>query len=326
MAIIASATGLKPKLTLFTPESGFLDKRLKPQEVLTTLKNDQYAPQDVVFFYYSGHGARPVSSDDPYPQMKMGNYDQDFLPLSKIHTLLKSKKPKLAIVMGDLCNSVLAGLTPKSVILKNQETKIDDTNRTNFQKLFTQLKGNLIVCSSQPGNTSIALKEGGAFTLSFLVTLEAMIAGKLGTPNWKSLLQATGQVEYKAVKRKPYFDLDLSNAGSSIAISDEPTYIESSESDIANLVNTLLSIADNTQTALKRIQMEPQVLAQVFANPNAKVEIVGRNGKTILDRIRAQVYTSRIATSRGLRGLSLRKYKKENGKFTYIQIHEIHSQ
>lgn len=315
--IIGTATGLKPKITFFTPERGFSKRRLKASEISDAIGSITSMPDDVVLFYYSGHGTRKYADPDPFPIMAMGSGQDYYLELSKVRDQIKKKNPKLTIVIGDMCNSLPTLKGTKGAQLPIDATRLTATAKQNFQTLFSGLTGDITICSSPKGQTSLALKEGGAFTLAFIAALSSMVEGRLYPVSWEKLMTETGHLEYRSVFRRPYFEINVQTM---------PWFGPPTANHVAadGLVQSLLAIASAKKGNLERVNMQEQVLNTVFESPHAKVEIVGFSGKTVLDRVPSVEYISRICTINGLVNLSVKEEKKSaSGKYTYLKIHEI---
>mgnify|MGYP000828955109 FL=1 len=124
------------------------------------ISNLNCSPNDVVFFYYSGHGvhAEADSKDGWLPQMclKYKSYDQDkFVPVTYVRERLLTKGARLNIILTDCCNNEANWVTVKSVISQQKDApNIDAVDIAKLKKLFFESKGTVIATSSKRGQVS----------------------------------------------------------------------------------------------------------------------------------------------------------------------------
>ena len=106
---IAAATGMQLKSYFYKGEQ-CSTKNLR--DVLERLRTNK---DDVILFYYTGHGTRSANDASEFPQMCMGShYDVDFYPLEKVLKKLNEQPARLKIILGDCCNNIVNGVTPKN--------------------------------------------------------------------------------------------------------------------------------------------------------------------------------------------------------------------
>ncbi len=309
-SIIATANNMDIK------EYYFYDADCNKKNTMRVLNNLHCKSNDVVFFYYSGHGGRAINDKSKFPQLVLGNTDSEHVPLYKINKIIKSKNPKLSITMADCCNSYNPSISAKSlpggkVIIKGKPEKV-------YQKLYGNLKGNIIVASSKSGETSSALINGGAFTGAFLSELQKMVSGN-STPNWSTLLTKTKEETIRLANHTPVFDINLNNS---------PTQQSTSNSLIQTnnpFISALIKLSDDNSFEDQRINLIQPTLEKFFESKDAKVEIYGRNAMTLLERETAQEFLERLSTSYKLVNFSeISSKRNANGKITSLKIREIY--
>jgi hypothetical protein len=169
-----------------------------------TLANLKVASNDVVIFYYSGHGFRWSDQTDSYPQLDMRYSEYTKLSantsvsLSSVYHAITGKNARLNLIMGDCCNSDIG---------RNQFTNSSFMASRSFQgaeieklkRLFLQSKGNLMFSGSSPGEFAWCNVNGGFFTLSFLQALKEEIGFmRNDSPSWEHIVQNTKKnTQYK---------------------------------------------------------------------------------------------------------------------------------
>lgn len=114
---------------------------------------------DIIFFYYGGHGVRPdVDKEDiskhPFPQMCLGqSSDDSFIPLEWVHKTLKSKGARLVITVGSCCNSTHPLCSPKEkpVFIANYQSASVAQNQVEaIQEMFLGYTGDIIATEASP--------------------------------------------------------------------------------------------------------------------------------------------------------------------------------
>ena len=171
-------------------------------------------PDDVVFFYYSGHGFRtpPKKSDWPY----FFFHSDRAIDFGWVADTLRSKGARLAISLVDACNNVV------NVNVREEQKGIPasaSNAAAGYKELFLGYKGYVTGASSIPGETSTATGSGSLFTLSFLKALRNEVAQ--GQPGWKSLMDnAAGSrltrqsANGKIMSQQPFYRMQASRVAS----------------------------------------------------------------------------------------------------------------
>jgi hypothetical protein len=156
------------KLSLnFTPISG---DKFTCTEILKSVAELQAKPNDVIMFYYSGHGFAPES--DP---SRPGTAAASLFPwfycnpaasrpnLEAISKELKAKGARLVITVADTCNVILpvteTPLAAKGVI------------EERIRAMFLNYKGSILITSSKREQASWYYPSGGIFTAKFFQLL-----------------------------------------------------------------------------------------------------------------------------------------------------------
>lgn len=151
---------------------------------------------DVVVFYYSGHGYNIENRISYFPFMAIPGSQFN---LEQVKDLINSKGPRTTIVIGDLCNSVVKrtksiedadAIGSKAVLALDPE---------KIEKLFIKSQGWLVSTSSSYGEYSYCMRnnQGGAFTNPFVKNLRnALYKGNGVVSDWSTIFNTT----YKEAK------------------------------------------------------------------------------------------------------------------------------
>lgn len=300
----------------------------------SALNNLSCGKDDIVIFYYSGHGGRsPKETQDPFPWMQLvvdpyrtpWNASQ-YYSLSQVLKRIEAKQPRLSIVLGDLCNSLSNAIPQKDVPEMKGATKISKAPCDFYKDLFLKVKGSIISSSSKPGETSAAFSDGGAFTICFTEALQIMVSNNM-EPDWETLLEGTKMRTSKVTqgKQNPIYEARLQKVSDIPSTSEQPSVSPQPTSEEREIANYLTAIG-NSNTAIKeRINLVYQTLNLFFASPQAKVEVVGRDGKTIVATKYASAYLNNLSIARNLvKVINVDQTEGNNGKLTYLKAHEMY--
>ncbi|MEC7838479.1 MAG: caspase family protein [Chlamydiota bacterium] len=135
---------------------------------------------DVVIFYWSGHGYRTESKNNPWPNFAFAN-DWTGIDQLELTLLIEKKSPSLTISITDTCNSILSEKhAPPLMHMKSLELSpmdLKELKRENYTKLFCNTKGTIITAASIPGQYSYANNSlfGGLWTYSLLNGLQSEV-------------------------------------------------------------------------------------------------------------------------------------------------------
>ena len=157
-----------------------------------TLQHIKITKNDVIWFYYSGHGINASQSE--WPKLLI---DGTTLRLTEVHRNLLGMGARLTITTGDCCNigtprSVASNRAPvySGVGARGADEQI---KKQNYSKLFKQAEGEIIMSGSRIGEYarySDAL--GGFFTLGLCETLyNAGNNAQVDRTSWEQILNDT---------------------------------------------------------------------------------------------------------------------------------------
>ena len=147
------------------------------------VKNLKSAPNDIVVFYYSGHGFRLPNLNRPYPfldlrsDVKTQDYKKHTANIEDIFLSLKSKPSRFTLVLSDCCNSVPEG--PNKISPVPPQPKASDLkwNFENLRVLFLNPKKTSLLLTAADKNqfANCNPKLGGFLSYYFKQSLENML-------------------------------------------------------------------------------------------------------------------------------------------------------
>ena len=192
---IAKLTKMKLHLTNLSA------KELTPHNLVSWLEKIEPKKDDVVFFYFSGHGKK---GPNKWPALYFTPKRMHIL-FSEIIKLITKKKAGLSVILCDVCNGrrVYHSLSQSYVGVKTEETKQE---AKGLKKLFRKKKGVIIGSASKSGQQAFGTIQGGIFTNAFLCGLrQEALQNK---PKWKHLFEKTHSLCIRTQKPKIEIELD----------------------------------------------------------------------------------------------------------------------
>jgi hypothetical protein len=182
------------------------------KKVEDTLNGLSVGADDVVLFYYSGHGANP-GEGDRWPTLAVERTASNLLKLSSVRDTLQKKNPRLLITIADACNVFMDGGGSRGSRQADQPA--------GFKKLFMGYKGTIIASSSVPGQYSFGdPQNGGFFTKQFVERLNEAQAST--NPDWKTIMDGTTKAiivnHTKQKNQQPQAKVDVTPVGGSRAV------------------------------------------------------------------------------------------------------------
>lgn len=156
------------------------------------------SPNDIVVFYYSGHGFRYSLDISKYARMSfringVGDLSKNNLLLEDVYKRILNKGAKVNIVIGDCCNSDI-GLPPSIGLLpfKTRDAGIttQNLNIDISRALFFPTHPISAICSAaEKGERSVCNpKIGGFYTNFFLEEMNKTLYGNSGIIYWLRLM------------------------------------------------------------------------------------------------------------------------------------------
>lgn len=135
--------------------------------------------QDVVLFYFIGHGVQ--SENSPYPDLvflpsfRKNEVATNTRNLQDIYgSLSDNQNARLMIIVGEACND---RYSPVGAMGADIEAEDKEPRAEQFRNLFLQEEGSYILASSKPGQKSYMHREkGGLFTQAFVNAMNGVLA------------------------------------------------------------------------------------------------------------------------------------------------------
>jgi hypothetical protein len=167
----------------------------KPR-LLEVLNELNPSSNDMVVFYYSGHGFRYNKEENmQYPQLDMRyNAYQEMgaettINLKDIYDVIQTKGGRLNIVLGDCCNNEIG--TTRQVGTNFMAARANvNANVEKLTSLFIHSKGNIIAAGADMGEYSWCSSQGGFFTNSFISAIreETSALRANDVPSWDDII------------------------------------------------------------------------------------------------------------------------------------------
>lgn len=289
----------------------------------------QVGSEDVVVFYYGGHGARAYNNEeDRFPQMCLGEKSQtNWVPSSLIKNMIKKNNPRLTIILTGCCNKEDAGVTIKSLIAQSQSyTSEAGVNKGAFKKMFFDAKGVVQLTSSKAGEYSWCTDKGSLFCIALLEVFNQVGQGKVSS-DWNSVCQNTKRFVAALniptsdgyVKQNPDYEI-TSGIGGGKSHRDDNSVVTRKVDNTDYLMQDIEKLLDKSNSTDTRLQMVSSVLSKHFAS-GAKVLTLGRDMSTVVDYEDAETFLRRITMSPYISKINI--VEQNHGKNTLIRVHEV---
>ena len=153
-------------------------KNFQPKRIMQWLSSIPSHSNDIVFFYFSGHGGRRGKGQSKWPFVVFPQKNSTMATAvlgDAVYRYLRKKQPRLTIILLDSCNNV--------VQIKGMETLgqqiLPAIERTPYlpglKTLFLHSSGSIIASASSPGEVAYTTVKGkilgGIYTTGWLFSL-----------------------------------------------------------------------------------------------------------------------------------------------------------
>jgi len=288
------------------------------QNLFSTINSLNVSSDDVVFFYYSGHGWRRGEDTDPFPRMCLTEPDEANHPqVAEVRNALKGKNARLTIVVTDCCNKDLYERSFSRSYGKGA-TYSKGSDYANYKKLFVETKGEVVITSSKSGQVSGCNNDvGGYLTYIFFLDLNEALQNA-STSNWSTVLENTKKDVANYTSQEPYYQLNGQNVQGSTPPQPSNNTVYPQNDQLAALFTNLIS---KNRSVDSRLAQVGTVLS--YFTTDAQIITVGSDLKTIVDRETAKDFLTRICMSPNIVQINVLEERVYGGKKKILKIHEI---
>jgi hypothetical protein len=324
------------------------DKELSPDTCKAIVENVQLSADDIVVFYYAGHGTQNNGHSD-FPLLCLGQKREiKCLPLSWIHNTLIARKPRLTITIGMCCNSrqpqVEGTYAPRFGLSFDSGAIITSEQEEAIRKMFLNYTGDLIITSASPMERSFAVlttntEASDYFSLNLISKFENIKVSN-GEPSWDTLLKdiregVSKEVQndkiiqqvYKGATQTPLWNTNLVKAKAPEATKlQEPVTFSAvldKDYEIKSKINNLLSYISSANVEVKLRRHKALKSEELFVK-DLTVKILPEYGDKVIDKEHIGNYLKRISTSPRIAHSSVVDFKlNEAGKVCELSVREI---
>lgn len=172
------------------------------EKVAQTIKELKADSNDVIVFYYSGHGFN-YGRKNPYPSMILMNdpykqrartYVKNSISLDDVYKTIIVKGAKTNIILGDCCNSDIDSVNNFSMErLFNAGKDVFDFDFEKCRELFVDKGVSVLNTATSKGEVASTGRDGSFFTTSFygsmldLLTRSNKKISNLTSPTWNDV-------------------------------------------------------------------------------------------------------------------------------------------
>lgn len=309
----------------------YFGDRLTPQNCTKAINSLVISNHnDIIVFYYIGHGTHAAQEKNKFPQMLMGrdwDKEREFIPLKWVGDQLKNKGARLSITIGMCCNPIQIAsakdrptFSSSSFAYNTGNTYLSDQEVDRILSLFLESKGSIIQATASVGELSWGypftdMGRIDTFTRFLILQFDKMM--KEGcTLTWNSFLSTIGNnvsaLQKEVVSMDPRISVDAQQNGYSpyqtpfnemdIVSCNRPVRKDMSEPNpddmtVEDLMEKCLSyLANNNNPRDKREKMAEEVKS-LFAS-NAVVKILSQDDDNyVVNSKNAKAYIDIISTS-----------------------------
>jgi hypothetical protein len=164
--------------------------------VETALNNLKPGTNDIVIFYYSGHGySNDQQSSKLYPQfdLRQSRFEDIMvatLNVADVYDKIKAKNARLNLIISDCCNSSLGTLKPEGKSFALTAKSLLSWDQSFCTNLFMKSKGSILATAAKKGQYAYGNTDvGGYFTSNLITSMEKYLSKFQGTtPSWDKII------------------------------------------------------------------------------------------------------------------------------------------
>lgn len=327
------------------------DSAFSPERCKREVTNLKCSPEDIVIFYYIGHGTHARNEDNPYPQLLLGcdfSEEHKFIPLKWVHDELKTKGARLAVTIGMCCNVIQSARAKKTPTfgVNYGNVELTDTEKKAIQDMFIGYTGDILLSSASVGQSSLggstSLGDMDIFT-AVLVTIfeDKSYEGKI---EWDNLFTEVKGVIHEATngKQTPFWESHLTPASMPSpqpvnppvaktvqSGNPAPTQSQSStvnindQSAMNNYLTSFLDCIVDARSTGENRKAQTQKIRPLFTD-DAVVKFLPQDGNIVIDREDIDTFLGRISDSRIILKVAPVTYEHNGQKITELKVVECY--
>ena len=329
---IAESIGYEPVLYIYGGE------KCTKENLMNVLNSLNCSANDVVLFYYSGHGIHAKGNmEDKFPQMCLKysySEQENFVPVRVANEIITRKNPRLSIIMSDCCNDIdiYGGISVKSNLQSRGINIVKRNSKENYHRLFVSSKGNIVATGCKLGQQSGCTMEdgiGGIFTYFFCEELVSQCENSSNV-TWDNVLAGVKKTVARETRneQEPYYVININGGGGSGGNTNVTPAPPSSQPAFATTSPFSQAVAEllSTQNLTTRANMVSRIMQKCFNNKTATIITLGRNLKTVVDYEQAKDYLTRLAANKKIIGINvLKDVTDQNGK-SFITVTAVRTE
>lgn len=336
------------------------DTNLTPERCVEIVKGLRCESEDIVVFYYIGHGTENTGASE-FPLMLMGmkmdtpeavrkNLNR-LVPLSWVHeTLIKKTQPaRLTITIGMCCNASQGapGRVAPTFSLNYGNSYVNTETSESIRKLFLEYTGDLIVTSSKPGESSYGCMSPLGLTDYFTYNLIDQFNCVLPTqsnPDWETMFgevqeSVSGAVEedeglqsqFPGATQTPFWKkmnkLVKVDRLSKTRLSEPtpPKPEPDNKSEMKTALDKALAYISASKVDMSQRKAMSQKIRSVFTR-DLIVRMMSQDGDVVVDKEPIDAFLGRIATDPGiLLNVSVIDLNvNSNGQISMLKVREVY--
>ncbi len=297
----------------------YSDSQTSPKNCKEAIRGLNCDTNDIVVFYYIGHGGRSIEDKSKYPQMLLAqSTDERCVPLVWVYDELAKKNARLTLTIGMCCNSYTAGMTAKESVpfsIEKGRAMYSGQEIEAIQKLFLGHRGNIIMSSSSKGQVSWGgyIPEINAsmdiFTYCFIRGFKTYI-NHTTDPSWHLFCQRIStDVNNMSIamsgignvkKQTPIYDVNVQKCN----FPDQrqrplpnPQPVDNDGSEMAQKLTTYFDYLVNTNNPLPERVKKANVLKKA-CTADAVVRTLGTDTDEVIDRQKLSDFIDIVSSSK----------------------------
>ena len=288
-----------------------------------------WSRDDIVFFYYTGHGGRSYNDKTQWPQMCMNYMDErNFVPLHEVITRVSSLPAHLKLILTDCCNSKADWISSKFIKVQSRgATDVSEIDTEKLAKLFVQQNGVIVATGSEVGQTSQCNDVvGGFFTVSFWQAIEDVGMGVV-EPSWAKVFKRVVDITHEFDSgQTPIYQLPTEAPTATVVTNTTPVQpsVVGNSTVNGNMLTAMSQLLNRNVEIGQRLRSIDSIVSTYFANSAVKVQTVGRDTRTIVDTEDVGVFLRRLCFDKKIRQINVIAQNVDgNNHCTYLKVHEV---